>query len=117
MITTSPSRASKAWRGRCGRPLPSIRAQAARCRPPRASSAVDVLEEAMATYTVHEPPRPSGNTIADADRFAFVRDGFYGWAFLLGPLWMIRHRLWLVLLIYAAVLVGLQMLLWWLGLV
>jgi hypothetical protein len=53
----------------------------------------------------------------DPDRFVFVRDGFYGWAFLLGPLWMLRHQLWLVLLIYAAVLVGLQALMWWLGLV
>ena len=29
-----------------------------------------------------------------------MRDGFYFWAFLLGPLWMLWHRLWLVLLIY-----------------
>ena len=28
----------------------------------------------------------------------FVRDGFYFWAFLLAPLWMLLHRLWLVLL-------------------
>jgi hypothetical protein len=49
---------------------------------------------------VHEPPRRSGNALADADRFVFVRDGFYGWAFLLAPLWMLRHRLWLVLLLY-----------------
>jgi hypothetical protein len=54
----------------------------------------------MAIYTVHEPPRLTGNAAADADRFIFVRDGFYGWAFLLPPLWMLWHRLWLVLLGY-----------------
>ena len=30
----------------------------------------------------------------------FVRDGFYFWAFLLGPLWMLWRRLWLVLVVY-----------------
>ena len=25
-------------------------------------------------------------------RFVFVRDGFHFWAFLLAPLWMLRHR-------------------------
>ena len=69
----------------------------------------------MATYTVHEPPHPSGNTIADADRLAFVRDGFYGWAFLLGPIWMIRRRLWLVLLLYLIISVGLMVALWAIG--
>jgi hypothetical protein len=62
----------------------------------------------MSIYTVHEPPRPSGNALADADRFVFVRDGFYGWAFLLAPLWMLRHRLWLVLLLYVVAVAILQ---------
>ena len=34
------------------------------------------------------------------ERFVFVRDGFSFWAFLLAPLWMLRHRLWLVLFGY-----------------
>ena len=33
-------------------------------------------------------------------RFRFVRDGFSLWAFLFGPLWMLRHRMWLVLIGY-----------------
>jgi hypothetical protein len=69
----------------------------------------------MATYTVHEPPHPSGNTIADADRFVFVRDGFYGWAFLLAPIWMIRRGLWLVLLLYLIISAGLLVGLWAMG--
>ena len=38
----------------------------------------------------------------------FVRDGFYFWAFLLTPLWLLWHRLWLVLLIYLVVIVGIE---------
>ena len=58
----------------------------------------------MAVYSVHmrpisEHPNP--------DEFVFVRDGFSLWAFLFGPFWMLRHRLWLVLLIYVAVLIAL----------
>ena len=66
----------------------------------------------MTTYTVHEPPKSSGDAAADAERFVFVRDGFYFWAFLLGPLWFLWRRLWLVLLLYlvfeAALHVGLS---------
>jgi hypothetical protein len=40
------------------------------------------------------------------DRFVFVRDGFYFWAFLLGPLWLAWHRLWLALLGYIAFWAG-----------
>ena len=35
-------------------------------------------------------------------RFVFVRDGFHFWAFLLAPLWMLRHRMWLEFIAYAA---------------
>lgn len=57
----------------------------------------------MSVYTVHEPPQ---RFIAapDAERFAFVRDGFSFWAFLLAPLWMLRHRMWLVLICYILIL-------------
>ena len=41
-------------------------------------------------------------------RFVFVRDGFSFWAFLLTSLWMLRHRLWLVLLGYVVVATALQ---------
>jgi hypothetical protein len=54
----------------------------------------------MSIYTVHEPPLRSADASAETERFVFVRDGFYWWAFLLTPLWMLRHRLWLVLAIY-----------------
>jgi hypothetical protein len=65
----------------------------------------------MAIYTVHEPPLRRDETEPDSDRFVFVRDGFYLWAFLFGPLWMLRHRLWLVLLCYALVMAALGIIL------
>ena len=69
----------------------------------------------MTTFTVHEPPPRRKETAASPDRFAFVRDGFYVWAFLLGPLWMLWHRLWLVLVTYLVATAALQAGLWALG--
>jgi uncharacterized protein DUF2628 len=62
----------------------------------------------MSIYTVHEPPLRSDESAPNPERFVFVRDGFSFWAFLLAPLWMLRHRLWLVLLGYVVVTVALQ---------
>jgi hypothetical protein len=60
---------------------------------------------------VHEPPLKDDADASDPARFVFVRDGFSFWAFLLTPLWMLRHRLWLVLLGYVVVVVALQVVL------
>src|ERR1700719_4127893 len=58
----------------------------------------------MSVYTVHEPPPlRAGAAASDVERFAFVRDGFSWWAFLFAPLWMLRHRMWLVLIGYVVV--------------
>ncbi len=57
----------------------------------------------MPTYTVHAPPPKAGETASDPQRFVFVRDGFYVWAFLLAPAWLIVHRLWLVLAGYVTI--------------
>jgi Protein of unknown function (DUF2628) len=61
----------------------------------------------MSVYTVHEPPLRAGAAASDVERFAFVRDGFSWWAFLFAPLWMLRHRMWLVFVCYAVISVGL----------
>jgi hypothetical protein len=61
----------------------------------------------MRVYSVHEPPVRGLDPLPDAERFIFVRDGFYFRAFLFAPLWMLWHRMWLVLagyLILSAVL-------------
>jgi uncharacterized protein DUF2628 len=58
----------------------------------------------MPVYTVHAPQGADAAGLG-TDKFVFVRDGFFGWAFLLGPVWLIWHRLWLALLGYIAVIV------------
>lgn len=54
----------------------------------------------MPTYTVHAPPPRQDETTSAPERFVFVRDGFHFWAFLLAPLWLLLHGLWLALVIY-----------------
>jgi len=65
-------------------------------------------ESAMSVYTVHEPPMRAGKAASEVERFAFVRDGFSWWAFLFAPLWMLRHRMWLVLVGYVAVAAAIE---------
>jgi len=61
----------------------------------------------MPVYTVHEPPqRRDDDTLAHTARVRFVRDGFHFWAFLLAPLWMLRHRLWIELIAYLLIVGG-----------
>ncbi len=62
----------------------------------------------MSVYTVHEPPLRAADNLADPERFEFVRDGFYVWALLLTPLWLLWRRLWLVLLCYVLLSVALN---------
>jgi hypothetical protein len=69
----------------------------------------------MAVFTVHQPSPRRNETAANPDRFVFVRDGFYFWAFVLGPVWMLWHMLWLVLLIYLVATTAIQVGLWALG--
>jgi hypothetical protein len=69
----------------------------------------------MTTYTIHQPPLRDGEASPDPERFVFVRDGFYFWAFVFGPLWMLRHRLWLVFLLYIIVVAALSAALWYSG--
>src|SRR6266550_7760186 len=62
----------------------------------------------MSIYTVYEPPLKAHESAPAPERFVFVRDGFSFWAFLLAPLWMLRHRLWLAFTGYVIVAIGLQ---------
>ena len=62
----------------------------------------------MSIYTVYEPPLKVHESAPAPERFVFVRDGFSFWAFLLAPLWMLRHRLWLAFTGYVIVAIGLQ---------
>jgi Protein of unknown function (DUF2628) len=60
----------------------------------------------MSIYTVHQPPLGAADPLPAPEKFAFVRDGFSFWAFVAAGLWMLWHRMWLVLLIYVAAAVG-----------
>jgi hypothetical protein len=66
----------------------------------------------MSVYTVHEPPQRDAGVSAEPDRFVFVRDGFYFWAVVFGPLWLLWRRLWLALLFYVIAWVAVEGALW-----
>jgi hypothetical protein len=62
----------------------------------------------MAIYVVMEPPAVD---VADpAERAILVRDGFAFLAFLVPPLWLLWHRLWIEAALALAVSVGLTVL-------
>jgi hypothetical protein len=62
---------------------------------------------AMPAYAVFEPPARANRPLVEhAARFVFLRDRFSWGAFLLGPLWMIWRRLWLVLIVYLVAIVA-----------
>jgi hypothetical protein len=65
-------------------------------------AAAERLETTMSVYTVHEAPARV-SALPAAERFIFVRDGFSWWAFLLAPLWMLWHRMLLVLIGYVVI--------------
>jgi hypothetical protein len=69
----------------------------------------------MAVYTVYEPPLRKDEFAPDPERFAFVRDGFHFWAFLLAPLWMLRRRLWLVFIGYLLLTAAVNLALYFVG--
>jgi Protein of unknown function (DUF2628) len=56
----------------------------------------------MAAYSVFAPPLSHAGA-AGAERFKFVRDGFSWPAFILGPVWMLFHRLVLVVILWLVV--------------
>jgi hypothetical protein len=60
----------------------------------------------MAVYAVFEPRLRGDDLNRQAERVTFVRDGFTWSAFIFGPLWMLRHRLWLAFVVYVAVFVA-----------
>jgi hypothetical protein len=62
----------------------------------------------MSVYTVFEPPLRAREAVPDPNRFVFVREGFYFWAFALSPLWMLWHRMWLVLFLYIVIAAGIE---------
>ncbi|MBL8573245.1 MAG: DUF2628 domain-containing protein [Hyphomicrobiaceae bacterium] len=52
----------------------------------------------MAIYTVYSPP--DTDSVAGAERAVFIRDDFALFAFIAPVLWLLWHRMWLVLVLY-----------------
>lgn len=69
----------------------------------------------MQTYTVHEPRHGPTDRLERGEALVFVRDGFSLAAAALTPFWMIANGLWLALLAYLAALIGIELIIWALG--
>jgi hypothetical protein len=65
----------------------------------------------MPTYTVHEPRPVSGTLDERAMRLKFVKEGFAWLALLIPALWLLLNRLWLELITYLVLAIGLVALL------
>lgn len=64
----------------------------------------------MPVFTVHAPRADDEKLqCAAPDQFCIVRDGFYVWAFLFGPFWLLYRRLWLATLGYLVVMAAFAM--------
>jgi hypothetical protein len=62
----------------------------------------------MPTFTVLAPPLRIMESTPTPERFKFVYDGFYFWAFALAPLWLLSNRLWLAFFGYMVLSGGLN---------
>jgi hypothetical protein len=69
----------------------------------------------MTIYAVHVPSN-AGDQAAAAESCAFVRDSISWGAFFFGPLWLLRHRLWIAFLGWLAAVLLLWIGSYWLGL-
>jgi len=58
-------------------------------------------------YSVHAEPWNPLTTPQGADRTVMVKEGFSWPAFLISLPWLIWHRMWIVLLLYLALVLGL----------
>ena len=62
----------------------------------------------MNVFTVHEPPNPPPKRLQRGERLVFVPEKFSWTAAILGPVWMLMHRMWLVLLGYLALALAME---------
>ena len=58
--------------------------------------------ERLQSYSVHEKPNPAADRVDRAEALEFVKDGFVFPAFVVPPLWLAGHGIWLGVLAYAA---------------
>lgn len=62
----------------------------------------------MATYTVHERNTGIADIASRADSILFVKDGFAWLALFIPILWMLFHRMWLVLLAFLLIVSAIE---------
>ena len=62
----------------------------------------------MPVYTVHAPAGDHAD-LAATDKFRFVRDGFHFWAAVAGAIWLAYHRLWLALIGWIVLSLGITL--------
>lgn len=64
-------------------------------------------EANVITCTVHERDNGEADIAARADAIVFVREGIAWWALVFPILWLLYHRLWLMVLLYLVVMLAL----------
>lgn len=62
----------------------------------------------MTVYSVYEPTSGDADIEARAGRVAFVKEGFAWFALIVPAFWMLYHRMWIELIVFLALLAGLQ---------
>ncbi|MFA9387830.1 MAG: DUF2628 domain-containing protein [Methyloceanibacter sp.] len=62
----------------------------------------------MTVYSVYEPTSDDEDIATRAGRVAFVKEGFAWFALIVPALWLLYHRMWIELIVFLAVLAGLQ---------
>lgn len=60
-------------------------------------------------YTVHQPRMPAADPLSRCEEIELVKEGFSWPAFVFGPLWLIAHRMWIVLAGFAATWLAVQL--------
>jgi hypothetical protein len=56
-------------------------------------------------YTIHEPAAAPADPLARADATQFVKEGIAWWALIFPLLWLLYHRMWIVLAGFVALLI------------
>jgi hypothetical protein len=62
----------------------------------------------VTVYSVYEPISDDADIAARAGKVAFVKEGFAWFALIMPALWLFYHRMWIELIVFLAVFVGLQ---------
>lgn len=65
----------------------------------------------MTQYTIHEPDQPPADPVARADATQLVKEGMAWWGLILPLIWLLYHRMWIVLAAFILAVVVLEVVL------